>query len=379
MSMTPTLRSSPIFGYAFDVKGQSGKAAQGTESKAEFNFSIVTWQDIIVVVYRLICIRMEDIDWLQYDRLGGVYKEALMECDQEIKQWNKCKSDYNAVLERLQTLPHEVSYDIMVPMGSLAFMPGKLIHTNEIMVLLGDDWFVIQSAKQACEIIERRRKNVNENLLRLHEQKKLLESRAGFMDSIRTEMESEDIVEIREEYDASQIVKQKDERKGFHQIYSEKKENGDKQGKIIEEQKVTHFENSCEIEDSEIWARLEELQVIEDEQGELTRIKEPDFERREEDKNEQKGFNFPFENVPPKTKRVSWKLQATESEDSEEDPCKTITFSSTKIPPTTSSVEKDSSEAFSGTVIERSEPKESSNTAPPRRLSRFRAATQRKL
>ena len=35
-------------------------------------------------------------------------------------------------------------------------MPGQLIHTNEIQVLLGDNWFVDRSAKQAAEIIDRR-------------------------------------------------------------------------------------------------------------------------------------------------------------------------------------------------------------------------------
>ena len=37
-------------------------------------------------------------------------------------------------------------------------MPGEIIHTNEVMVLLGDNWFAERSAKQACEIIERRKK-----------------------------------------------------------------------------------------------------------------------------------------------------------------------------------------------------------------------------
>lgn len=43
-----------------------------------------------------------------------------------------------------------------VPIGSKAFMPGKLVHTNEVLVLLGDNWFAERSAKQACEIIDRR-------------------------------------------------------------------------------------------------------------------------------------------------------------------------------------------------------------------------------
>ena len=43
-----------------------------------------------------------------------------------------------------------------VPFGKFAFMPGKLVHTNEILVLLGDNWFVERSAKQAEDIAQRR-------------------------------------------------------------------------------------------------------------------------------------------------------------------------------------------------------------------------------
>ena len=35
-------------------------------------------------------------------------------------------------------------------------MPGHLIHTNEILVLLGENYFVERSAVQAREIVARR-------------------------------------------------------------------------------------------------------------------------------------------------------------------------------------------------------------------------------
>jgi len=35
-------------------------------------------------------------------------------------------------------------------------MPGKLVHTNEVLVMLGDNWFVDRSAVQAAEIVARR-------------------------------------------------------------------------------------------------------------------------------------------------------------------------------------------------------------------------------
>ena len=37
-------------------------------------------------------------------------------------------------------------------------MRGHLYHTNEIMVLLGDNWFARRTAKQAIEIAGRRNK-----------------------------------------------------------------------------------------------------------------------------------------------------------------------------------------------------------------------------
>lgn len=40
-------------------------------------------------------------------------------------------------------------------------MPGQLYHTNEIMVLLGDNWFVKRSVKQALEIAERRKQSAS--------------------------------------------------------------------------------------------------------------------------------------------------------------------------------------------------------------------------
>lgn len=36
-------------------------------------------------------------------------------------------------------------------------MPGKLIHTNEILVLLGEHYYAERSAKQAIDILGRRR------------------------------------------------------------------------------------------------------------------------------------------------------------------------------------------------------------------------------
>ena len=48
---------------------------------------------------------------------------------------------------------------MQVPFGKFAYMPGQIYDTNEIMVLLGDNWFVKRSVKQALEIAERRKQS----------------------------------------------------------------------------------------------------------------------------------------------------------------------------------------------------------------------------
>lgn len=44
----------------------------------------------------------------------------------------------------------------MVPIGKRAFMKGKLIHTNEILACLGDNYFAKYSAAQAIALCNRR-------------------------------------------------------------------------------------------------------------------------------------------------------------------------------------------------------------------------------
>ncbi|KAK8722503.1 hypothetical protein OTU49_012246 [Cherax quadricarinatus] len=87
-----------------------------------------------------------------------LHKEKLGSLEEEIAKLQKFRKDYEHLLKKLQTLPDKASHEVMVPFGSMAFMPGRLIHTNEILVLLGDNWFADRSAKQASDIVRRRLK-----------------------------------------------------------------------------------------------------------------------------------------------------------------------------------------------------------------------------
>ena len=56
-------------------------------------------------------------------------------------------------MDKLETITDKITHEVMVPFTKKAFMPGHLVHTNEILVLLGDNWFVERSAKQARFVI----------------------------------------------------------------------------------------------------------------------------------------------------------------------------------------------------------------------------------
>ena len=82
--------------------------------------------------------------------------QKLAGCEEGLRRWRKYADDYRALRERLATLPEQVSHRVTVPLGPLAFAPGRLVHTNELLVLLGDNWFAKTSAHHACGIFDRR-------------------------------------------------------------------------------------------------------------------------------------------------------------------------------------------------------------------------------
>ncbi|XP_062621068.1 unconventional prefoldin RPB5 interactor 1-like [Saccostrea cucullata] len=201
------------------------------------------------------------MDLKHIKRLEEEQKLALFETDRKIKQWETFRSDYEALKKRLTTLPDKTKHDVMVPFGPLAFMPGQLVHTNEILVLLGDNWFAERSAKQATEIIGRRITTVQKQIDDLQAQKRLLEPRLEFTKNIPGGSTNEDYFEITEEYDA-------DKEKLWREEHRKSIQRQRKKEKI--ERKSMEKEKT--LTDEEIWKRLDELEKQESERQELQRI-----------------------------------------------------------------------------------------------------------
>ncbi|KAL7748441.1 hypothetical protein RI367_006134 [Sorochytrium milnesiophthora] len=116
------------------------------------------------------------------DRYAESVSKAIAELDEQTEQWQAFKADYAALKDVLAELPTKTHHDTMVPLGNLAYMPGRLVHTNEVMVLLGDNWFVEKSASEALEVVDRRLEYVESNIRTLTEQRedfRLRRSMAG--------------------------------------------------------------------------------------------------------------------------------------------------------------------------------------------------------
>ncbi|KFM80695.1 Unconventional prefoldin RPB5 interactor 1, partial [Stegodyphus mimosarum] len=164
------------------------------------------------------------------ERLRAVREGGLRQCENNITQWEKLKKDYEALKERLETLPDSLSYDVTVPFGSNAFTLGKLVHTNEIMVLIGDDWFVEVSAKQAVSIANRKILQCSKMLEDFNREKQLHENELKYLNE---EFGNGEHVDITENYDEEEERKWREQHrenvKAYRQKLAELKHDADNQ------------------------------------------------------------------------------------------------------------------------------------------------------
>ncbi|KAM4614142.1 unconventional prefoldin RPB5 interactor 1 isoform 2-T2 [Discoglossus pictus] len=234
-------------------------------------------------------------------RLQEEHDKVVSGCQEKIQHWKKVESDYDALTERLDTLPDKLSYNVLVPFGPLAFMPGKLVQTNEITVLLGDNWFAKCSAKQAMNLVDHRKKHVRKALDDLQEVVKNFESRVEFTKDLqRMSDEASEFFDIREEANEEMKLTKGKHRKA-HKPHSKPKAEDIFEAEFREGENVTKSENSSK---EELWARLEELEREEELRGELNESEthqtrkelsssEEDKENRKTDLNVAQNINDP--------------------------------------------------------------------------------------
>ncbi|XP_032229480.2 unconventional prefoldin RPB5 interactor isoform X2 [Nematostella vectensis] len=213
-------------------------------------------------------------DLAEITRLQEHQRTAIIDCQTRLRTWEKFKSDYETLDNTLKTLPEKLNHDIMVPFGSLAFMPGKLIHTNEILVLLGDNWFAERSATQAREIVQRRQNDIETNIKGIKADIESFTSQLQLSQEFgKITEDKSDFIEIKEE------IKSDSEKqvsgKGVRKAHAKAKDFFPKRVEGLKGHKTSSINTKVlSTEEMELFAKLDQLEIEETCRNELS----PHFE-----------------------------------------------------------------------------------------------------
>ncbi|TKR94898.1 hypothetical protein L596_009130 [Steinernema carpocapsae] len=212
------------------------------------------------------------------ERLKEYFDEALKRAEQEIANVKAKIDEYEAVREKLKPLPKELTHDMMVPFGKVAFLPGKLIHTNCVTVSLGDHYFVERSVHQTEEIIDRRIAHMRKKIQGFESEKDLLQKQIEFVENMLSEPP-----EIREPYDEEEEKRKKAAR------------NVPKKAPVSDR------------EFKEMMNRLDELEMLDedkDEDVETSPVKESVEEEKKSDEKEEEVVDIDVPITPEGLKTI---------------------------------------------------------------------------
>eukprot|EP00826_Nyctotherus_ovalis_P062971 TRINITY_DN9195_c0_g1_i3.p1 TRINITY_DN9195_c0_g1~~TRINITY_DN9195_c0_g1_i3.p1 ORF type:complete len:202 (-),score=56.29 TRINITY_DN9195_c0_g1_i3:37-642(-) len=128
-------------------------------------------------------------------------KAAEEEFKKATEQIEQCKT----AQKHMQELVLKVSHMGLIPINDYGFMPGKIKHTNELLVHLGDDYFVETSAHHAVSILDRRIEMLKEKKAKLQEQSVELKLKLNSVMTEQKENEEIDIIEPLDEDNNSSV------------------------------------------------------------------------------------------------------------------------------------------------------------------------------
>ncbi|OQS03365.1 hypothetical protein THRCLA_04340 [Thraustotheca clavata] len=133
-------------------------------------------------------------------------REDIQEASKEIHRLEQDLSEYDNLSSLLGDLPKKLEHEIMVPLGQQAFVPGKIVHSNEIIAHIGGDHYVKKSAVETQDMIARRQKNITKRIECQKEWLKSVHDKLNDVDNVlnlKKIYEDENIQEIKESEDDS--------------------------------------------------------------------------------------------------------------------------------------------------------------------------------
>lgn len=100
-------------------------------------------------------------------------QKALQKNEEETQRWKTYLKENETAIENMNMFGKRLTVDVMVPVGKKAFMPGYLMHTNEVLVGHYQGYFSKCTSHKAKEICELRIKMAKEHLKKLETEAEL--------------------------------------------------------------------------------------------------------------------------------------------------------------------------------------------------------------
>ncbi|KAH1221075.1 RNA polymerase II subunit 5-mediating [Glycine max] len=286
-------------------------------------------------------------------------EDTIADKQSELDRLRGFATDNNSLINLVHKLPEQLSHDIMVPFGKAAFFPGRLIHTNEFLVLLGEGYYAERTSKQTVEILQRRGKSLDSQVDSLEANIKDLEAEASFFNATASQVAQEApnlgnataddgeyarMLAIMDELEKEELAAesgnhsdQNDESTGdFHDIsYQEHIDN-----KLQNSKDVHQSELLDQINNKIITADLPKKQNRKEDITDQLNFASLAVESRVKERENFVEYIDPSEKIPARSKERS--VQAT-------------TASKTEVRHQTSQPSFDSRKAFTGSIIEHAE------------------------
>ncbi|XP_003745849.1 unconventional prefoldin RPB5 interactor [Galendromus occidentalis] len=304
------------------------------------------------------------------ERLLAEQHRAIAAVEQSLQEFESIEENYKQLLERLENLPKKIRHDVTVPLNSVGFFRGELVHTNEITVLLSSEYLVQVSATKAAEIASRRIDECRQRQAKAREEIKHFEEWKNFTQ--RDIEEKTTAVDIKEDFDEVREAEWREEHAK----------------RVREERTRERKAMRHAVDDASLLQRLEELEIQEELEKYGRKVENPPPTSDHRDalpiwESEDKGSSPPGDEDEPSTsggprsilKRTtsSGSLKSVRF-DHHEDEEKPIDSDDNDEPdPESDEAEPD---AFTGLIIERDVTGKVVQTVggEPRKQSRFKAS-----
>ncbi|KIZ05872.1 hypothetical protein MNEG_2079 [Monoraphidium neglectum] len=104
-------------------------------------------------------------------------RRAIATKESDLALLREARSGAAQVAGLLATLPGRLRHPVMVPFGRHAFFPGELVHTNELTVHLGGQYYAEMPAPAARDAVQRRAAALGEGIEKAEQQLRALRAR----------------------------------------------------------------------------------------------------------------------------------------------------------------------------------------------------------